>query len=298
MKKSLLALVLTCTLVFQVAACSHRSGSLDTSASSETNVIEIEVLSGSSDGEAIVSEHGSSDETGRNSYEDKDAPQTAEVVFNGKSYNGEYKFSIVMRHYFHVSDHYSGSGVSFFVNRETSQLESIAIFDQAEEGDKTADECRKIAEEITQQFIDLSQYTLSIKKGDSLRAYHFVRMIDGVATSDVLSVVVRSSGEIVCFNNYTSGKAGNAFSSADPKAIGDVIDRLSSSEVMTMIDNKVNAMYEVCASWSIVNKVLIELENHELGLAYTIDGELEPIRTGENQIMKSGFRIELLVREN
>ena len=67
---------------------------------------------------------------------------------------------------------------------------------------------------------------------------------------------------------------------------------------MTIIDKKVNVMYENCASWSIVNKVLIELENHELGLAYTIDGELEPIRTGENQIMKSGFRIELLVREN
>ena len=298
MKRTLPAILFGLLVIALVAACSHRSGSLDTSASSETKVIEIEVLSGSSDGGIMVSEHGSCDETGRNSYEDKDAPQTAEVVFNGKTYKGEYEFSIVKRHFFHVSDYYDGQGAFFSVNRENAQLESIVISDQAKEGGKTADECRKIAEEISQQFIDLSQYTLSIKKGDSLRAYHFVRMIDGVATSDVLSVVVRSSGEIVSFNNYTSGKAGNAFSSADPKAIGDVIDRLSSSEVMTMIDNKVNAMYENCVSWSIVNKVLVELENHEIGLAYIIDGELEPIRTGENQIMKSGFRIELLVSEN
>ena len=77
-----------------------------------------------------------------------------------------------------------------------------------------------------------------------------------------------------------------------------MIERLSSSEVMAMVDGKVNEMFENCASYSIVDKVLIELENHELGLAYTIDGELEPIRTGENQIMKSGFKIELLVYES
>jgi|GEM_PF-2522260 len=298
MKRSLLALVLACILVFQVAACSNQSEPLDTFASLNTKAIEIEVLSGSSDGGAMVSEHGSIDEVERNSYEDKDAPQTAEVVFNGKTYKGEYEFSIVKRHFFHVSDYYDGQGVFFSVNRENAQLESIVISDQAEEGDKAADECRKIAEELARKYIDLSQYTLSINEYTRLYGFSFTRMINGVATSDVLSVVVRSSGEIVCFYNYTSGKAGNAFSSADPKAIGDVIDRLSSSEVMTMIDNKVNAMYENCASWSIVDKVLVELENHEIGLAYIIDGELEPIRTGENQIMTSGFKIELLVREN
>lgn len=215
MKRSLLALALTCIFVFQVAACSHRSGYLDTSASSELKAIKIEVLSGSSDGEAIVSEHGSTDEVKRNSYEDKDAPQTAEVVFNGKTYKGEYEFSIIKRHFFNVSDFYDGQGVFFSINRENAQLESIVISDKAEEGDKVADECRKIAEELARKYIDLSQYTLSINEYTRLYGFSFIRMIKGVATSDVLSVVVRSSGEIVCFYNYTSGKAGNAFSSAD-----------------------------------------------------------------------------------
>lgn len=296
MKRCLLALVLACILVFQVAACSNRSGPLDTSASSELKVIKIEVLSGSSDGGSMVSEHGSSDDAKRNPHEDKDAPRTAEVLFSGKTYTGEYMLSIVQRHYFHVSDYYSSSFGIFSVNRETTQLESMMLYNHGE-GDKSTDECKKIAEELAQQYIDLSQYSMTTK-GDSLRTYYFIRMIDGVATSDVLSVGVRSSGEIGIFSNYTSGKTKNAFSSADPKAIGDMIERLSSSEVMTMIDKKVNAMYENCASWSIVDKVLVELENHKIGLAYMIDGELEPIRTGENQIMKSGFRIELLVSEN
>jgi hypothetical protein len=44
--------------------------------------------------------------------------------------------------------------------------------------------------------------------------------------------------------------------------------------------------------------VLVELENHEIGLAYNIEGKFEPIRTEEDRIMTSGFKIELLVREN
>jgi len=295
MKRSVLALVLTCILVFQVAACSNRSGLLDTSASLETKVIEIEVLSGSSDGGSMVSEHGSSDDAKRNPHEDKDAPRTAEVLFSGKTYTGEYMLSIVQRHYFHVSDYYSSSFGIFSVNRETTQLESMMLYNHGE-GDKSTDECKKIAEELAQQYIDLSQYSLTTK-GDSLRTYYFIRMIDGVATSDVLSVGVRSSGEIGIFSNYTSGKTKNAFSSADPKAIGDMIERLSSSEVMEMIDKKVNTIYEDCASYSIENKVLVDLENNELGLIYVIAGKFTPIQIEEGY-MVSEFITELLVYEN
>ena len=296
MKRILSAILLGIFVIALATACSNQSEPLNTFASSETKVIEIEVLSGSSDGGIMVSEHGSCSDAKRNPHEDQDAPRKAEVLFNGNTYAGEYMHSIVERHYFHVSDYYSSSFGIFSVNRETTQLESMMLYNHGE-GDKSTDECKKIAEELAQQYIDLSQYSLTTK-GDSLRTYYFIRMIDGVATSDVLSVGVRSSGEIGIFSNYTSGKTKNAFSSADPKAIGDMIERLSSSEVMAMVDGKVNEMYENCASYSIVDKVLIELENHELGLAYTIDGELEPIRTGENQIMKSGFKIELLVYES
>jgi len=242
--KRILPAFLLCLLVVALAtACLNQSEPQKTLSTTEISVVEFEEFEKNWD---------------------KDAPKTAEVVFYGKTYEGEYQYSIEKTHFLHVADKYSGSGVSFSVIRETSQLESIMIIDKIDEGDKTPDECREIAEELAKQYIDLSQYTLSTK-GDSLRAFHFVRMIGGVETSDFLSVVVRSSGEISYFYNYTSGKAENAFSNADPKEVGDLIERLSSSEAMKMIDNKVNAIYENCASWSIVNKRLVELENHELG---------------------------------
>ncbi len=296
MKRILPALLTGLFVISLSTACSDLNKSKITTEAPELRVLEIEVLSDSSDGGEYVSELGSDSDARRKSYQDKDAPGEAKVVLNGKTYTGEYTHSIVEGHYFHVSDYYSGSSGWFSVNRETAQLERLHP-DSSKKGDKSTDECRKIAEELARQYIDLSQYTLSGGGGDNLHPYLFMKTINGMETNDTLFIGVSSSGEIVDFSNFTSGNAENAFNSIDAKAIDDLIERLSSSEVMEMIDKKVNTIYEDCASYSIENKVLVDLENNELGLIYVITGKFTPIQIEEGY-MVSWFITELLVYES
>ena len=231
-----------------------------------------------------------------NAHSDLSAPQKMQITFNGNKFNGDYLYSYIELYNLHPSDYYDFSGGCFSVNRESGQLETI-IFTNFGSGDKSVEECKKYAEEMASQYIDTSQYKLESVSGDFVHGYHYIKTIDGIETSDRLSVAISTSGDIATFSNFTN----NGFSKTDETETSaetnNLIKKFLSPHAINMIEDKIYSIYENCSSYKIVNKKLVRLENNKLGMVYTLDIEFEPVPAENNTFDIMSARIELLVCE-
>ena len=205
MKKNLLIallyVVISCVFIM---ACSNATAT----DLSNISVLEIGSAIDASDGGTHASEYDLWSAANCYPHNDTAAAQKMEVTFNGNVFHGDYWYSLVESYNLHPSDYYSFSGGWFSINRNSGQLETIILMDFGT-GNKSVDECKKYAEDIASQYIDLSQYSLMSSGGDPVYGYQFTKMVDGIETSDRLSVAISSSGDISSFCNFTNDDFNN-----------------------------------------------------------------------------------------
>lgn len=294
MKKNLL-IALLCVVIICVfiTACSDST----TTDLSNISVLEIGCDPDTSETAGIhFSEYGIGSEEKLNPHSDSEAPQTMETTFNGKNYSGDYWYSIIESYSLSLSDYYNFDNGWFSVNRDSGKLETI-VFTDFGSGDKTVDECKTYAEDIASQYIDLSQYTLVSSPGDPVHGYQFIKMIDGIETSDVLSIAISSSGDISSFSNFTNNDSNAMSKNEIPSEMSNAIEKFKSPEVTEMLEEKIYSNYENCTHYQIINQKLVRLENNEFGMVYIVDIEFEPYPLGNGEYAFPSARIELLVCE-
>lgn len=292
MKKIVFCIVLCIIVIFSVVACSNTNIPQETKELG-ISVLEIGAAADSMDGGVHISEYETWSESNCNPHTDTAAPASMKVSFNGKEYIGEYWYSIVEVGYPHMSDYYTCEDGWFSVNRDNKKLETI-LFMSFDSGKLSVDECRKSAETIAQQYIDLSQYRLTATAGDPVHSYQFIKMMGNLETTDRLSVGVSSSGEITSFTNFTFEQNSKSVF-ANSANTNSVVESLSSSTVDASLEEKIESIYSDYSSYSIVNERVVELENDGVGILYTIDVDLEPTSLSDGEIMLNSSRIQLLV---
>jgi len=160
----------------------------------------------SNDGIGISSEFPSG-----NSYFTKKNMPAKSCTFQGKTYIGEYCKSIQNKGNSYVTDYYEApSSIKFGFKEGTDEFVSISLLtkevyetwsalEDVEDPEETAS---KIATEIAQEFINISEYSQEITKrpsfdvGFDVYQVIFERIVNGYHSSDYIFVTVTSKGTL------------------------------------------------------------------------------------------------------
>ena len=130
-----------------------------------------------------------------------------------------------------------------------------------------------------------------------MHAYHYTKTIDGIETSDRLSIGISTSGDIATFSNFTNNGFNKTDKMQNSMEISNKIEKFTSVDTSKKLEEKISSIYENYASYNIFNKRLLKLENNKLGMVYTVDIEFEPVPAENNTFDVMSARIELLVCE-
>ncbi len=293
MKKNLLI-----ALLYVVISCVFVTACSNATATDLSNISVLEIGSAidASDGGTHASEYDFWSAANCNPHNDTAAAQKMEVTFNGNVFHGDYWYSLVESYNLHPSDYYSFLGGWFSINRNSGQLETIILMDFGT-GNKSVEDCRQYAEDIASQYIDLSQYSLVSSAGDPVHGYQFTKMVNGIETSDRLSVAISSSGDISSFCNFTNDDFNNINKMGSAEEKKNFIKKIASPDISKKIEEKLNSIYDNWDSYETINKKLVALENQEVGMVYTIDVNFEPVSLDDGTFYMPTSRIELLICE-
>ena len=299
MKKIIAALLALITL-FTVIGCSS---------STDVVALSLEQKIDSPFGPKIDAEYDESSDEFLKLYENSEPQSQIQITFEGKTYTGTYNDSYSDLTFNSMADEYltEDEDVSFSVRRDNGDLMEVKFYNPDRgEGDKTFEECEKIAENIAKKYIDVSEYELTADDdadlGDDegvkykIYNYCYTRMIDGEETSDLLNIVIGGSGEILLFENYTWNK--EELNKCDSASSLNKIKKYCSEEAVKKIEEKLEIMYPGYASYEIVRKVIVYMKTGNPGVAYNVDVRLKAEKTGEDEYASGGANVRILVTDS
>ena len=157
----------------------------------------------------IKSEHNT--KWSSESFSDESARKTVTVTVRGQQYTGEYKQSYFNPPDFFQVDEYKipGKSMEFEVYHDTGELVGFAwgTVSEPESGKKySEEECVQIAKDLAGDYIDVSQYTISIRHRYDVYEVEFTKYIEDYETGDCTNVTVQENGNIVGFYSFLRGK--------------------------------------------------------------------------------------------
>lgn len=175
----------------------------------------------------------------------------------------------------------NGIYVQIGINEDTGAVDSYSWVDEKYVENQTGteltkEECLSIARTYLSNFIDPDGYEtveiryMEIPEYKAIYDFEFVRMIDGIETSDKAYVGVSVFGDVISHLFTSLGELANA--------------NLPTEEDMQIIQNNVNAKLDAIyksisnkyhISYEITDKVLIKLSNGKYALEYYITAKLE-----------------------
>lgn len=225
------------------------------------------------------------------------------VTINGIDVQGKYTTS--QKGYLFNSDvdYYESSeggvNIQFGINNKTGRIDSYSYVssEYAEnKGDATRltnDQCLNVATDYLNQYTDSDKYSLvstnflEIPEYEAVYDFEFVRIIDGMETSDKAYIGVSVFGDVIShiFNNLGEMKDASCPSSEDLKIIE------------SNIDTKVKEIYDTVAdnysySYDISEKVLVKLSDGKYAMEYYITVVLSHTNQSAADIKES---VKLLV---
>lgn len=225
------------------------------------------------------------------------------VTINGIDVQGKYTTS--QKGYLFNSDvdYYESSeggvNIQFGINNKTGRIDSYSYVssEYAEnKGDATRltnDQCLNVATDYLNQYTDSDKYSLvstnflEIPEYEAVYDFEFVRIIDGMETSDKAYIGVSVFGDVIShiFNNFGEMKDASCPSSEDLKIIE------------SNIDTKVKEIYDTVAdnysySYDISEKVLVKLSDGKYAMEYYITVVLSHTNQSAADIKES---VKLLV---
>lgn len=235
------------------------------------------------DGGAHQSEFPLWDSALRNYHQDDSAPKSASVTFNGENYYGEYNRSIVWIPTLHKTHVYTGDGFRFDINGSTGELISLQIYDSEArtlQNDQTA--CRSIADEIVSNYINVEDFEVTCDAGDDYYAFSYDKKINGIKTTDSVSITVNRDGNVTHFG-YTTLHAFDDVDASDIDATRAEETALSKIEsIYSGNTQRINS--------EIKSVVLIKMEDGTIAFYYTVKNEF---RDADKQY---GSLVNLLVK--
>lgn len=259
--------------------------------------VVLEVGNGDSDdGGKHTSEVPVWDNSKTTSHSDSTAPAEVTVDFNGKSYTGEYVRSVTRVPNLFVSHRYKceSENVFFEINGSTGELVDL-VYAGKYADESTVDEayCRKIADAVAKQYVNLDEYKVEIASREEIRsnyacAFHYFREIDGYKSYDCLNIAVDGNGNVVSFELGDIGSFSGVSSVKHEKdtALKEIEAKLAKiyTEENKLKDYKVDSV------------LMLKTEDGKLGFLYTIKGEFEPKKSDtDDTYYSSGSMIKLLV---
>ena len=215
------------------------------------------------------------------------AKKKVTVKFNGKEYSGEYKKSDYSRNDFYYNRKYEctdDSGCSgFWVNSETGQLTYISFSIDAPDVLEIDEElCRKAADDVLADFVDISGYEVTSSKQQGLEKdavgykyciFKYNRKIGDYDTSEKITIMVNSLGEVVHFESESLG----AFENLEAVEIDE-------EKALDTIERKLQGFYEnstwVWKGYKVNSATLVKINNREYGILYDVDNSFEPTEAG------------------
>lgn len=207
------------------------------------------------------------------------------VTVNGVEWNVKYDTSKKGYLYRNNLDYYEmdedGVYVRIGINEDTGRVDSYSWVDEKyieskTDAELTKEECLSIARTYLSNFIDPDGYEtveiryMEIPEYKAIYDFEFVRMIDGIETSDKAYVSVSVFGNVISHLFTSLGELADA--------------NLPTEEDMQIIQNNVNAKLDAIyknisneyhISYEITDKVLIKLSNGKYALEYYITANLE-----------------------
>ncbi len=220
--------VLLMCLLFLLVFPSCGQDMIDESTENEPTVVGYQVMRMNAARDALIEDSFDPYLFWIGAVEQGGAPESVTVTFDGKEYTGTYLRSKVSKPKTFVSYRYmTDDGVIFETNSETGELTYISMNVDIPKGFALKEShCREIADEIAEQYIALDEYLVECKVSDGLYTFYYYRAINGIKTSDGITVSVCGDGNILFFEALMV----NAFADVsllppDTEAIMDAVEK-------------------------------------------------------------------------
>lgn len=211
-------------------------------------------------------------------YQEESASKKVTITFAGGSYTGDYNCSRILLPNTYRSDYYRFAEGEFAINAETGKVVFWGVPD-AQEGEMTAEECKEIANAFVSPFLDLDQYSLTVRPGNYVHNYTYTKYVSDMPTADKCNVGVTTAGKVVLFDSTMLG----AFSSNVLRADAEVEQNfglLSSDQAEAVLVDKVQtvcsdlsniAQYEKSTfSYEIKHSQLVLLPDNSVGMLHKV----------------------------
>ena len=177
-------------------------------------------------------------------FEDSKKTNTEKTIeFGGKTWTGKYQNSIRSPYYSDDHDSYfgeiNGEQFVFTIHSKTGEIRSFTSSEMKKENtgiSLTHDECYKIAAEFLKTYVDINNYELKSSRYMEWRKgyyFQFHRTLNGIMTSEYISIGVRDNGEIFMYTLHSKGAMDNVDASA-----------ISMEVINKVIDAKVQSIYK------------------------------------------------------
>lgn len=207
-----------------------------------------------------------------NYHQDSSAAQSATVTFNGSTYSGTYRKTAAHIPNTYVSHQYKGDGIYFEINATTGELSSISfIYEPAAKATLDKAACKKIADNIADDYIVLSDYTVDTSTGqisnNTLYTFTYYREVAGYKTSDSLTISIDGNGNVSSFGV----RMLNAFDNVK-KVV------LNEDNAKAAIETKLNAIYQNVQTrkgYDVKDVTLVKLADGSCAFLYTVNNQFE-----------------------
>ena len=278
MKKITILLACLC-IVLLLFSC----GSDHSSANLQLAVYEISA--GSDSGNTSVEQIGDIPWKTANIDSQSSSPEkTKTIIFDGKTYTGNYIYSSTDRFNTHRSNYYEFDGGHFSVNESTNKMDSI-VFTVLDAGKVSSTDCESEAFRIASQYININDYELSVTSDEFNHGFQFVRYIDGVETGARLSVIISTTGKLHGMN-YTMIDELDAYIKEHGRSdMEATVNLFSSKSSKSLVEKIIDENYDNNAGCSIPSGIRIVSTDGQLGMYYEVKVDLAPVKYDEYTLL-------------
>ncbi len=211
----------------------------------------------------------------REHYTDKNILETTTIEFENQTYSGEYNDSEVRFKTNYLTDVYKFDSGRFHINAETRELTVISFYlPLVKEKKISIEEGEKIAVNIAEKYIDVSNYKLNKYEAEYDYQYTFEKELGGVRTAENFSISVTFDGKIKSLAKIMLGAFPNPKETEKyEKRVKEVTGVEATELVNKAIKEKYPAVTEYSAPWNITDKWLVLDEDNKICALYKVEIE-------------------------
>ena len=298
--RKLIAVILAICMIFGLCSC----GAYGSSQGRDRRLVAREisgVLSDSIYGGVHVNEYDQWSYEKMNMHENKNAPRTMTVSFDGIEYTGTYTHSVVDTYNNYESDEYIfGRGGWFKVISGTNKVHQIVLpLPEPPAGDAVeSGKGRAKAMEIAGNYIDINEYELTVESNIYYDVYRFKKQIDGVICAN-LAVLMEKDGDLSAFDYLIVDEYNEIRAKYSDTEIKEAIARLTSEEADKLCEAKIEKAYSydnmLSRESNLLYRYLVLLDDGSLGIMNEFDVNITiPTDDGYSE---GGSRMAILVSE-